>query len=75
MKLRMTWDTLNNDWNQWVLGYGQERQYDLLSRLGFELASWKELAVGLRLALGRCCWRFSASCCGGAPRFAQTRPL
>jgi hypothetical protein len=47
MKLRMSWDLLNNDWNQWVLGYGQERQYDLLSRMGFEMVTWKELAIGL----------------------------
>ncbi|BAN35114.1 transglutaminase [Sulfuricella denitrificans skB26] len=52
MQLRMSWDTLNNDWNQWVLGYDQERQYDLLSRLGFEMASWKELAVSLAAGVG-----------------------
>ncbi len=59
MQLRMSWDTLNNDWNQWVLGYGQERQYDLLSRLGFEMASWKELAVGLAASVGALLLAFS----------------
>jgi transglutaminase-like putative cysteine protease len=59
MQLRMTWDTLNNDWNLWVLGYGQERQYDLLSRLGFEMASWKELAAGLAAAVGALLLGFS----------------
>ncbi len=58
-QLRMTWDTLNNDWNQWVLGYGQERQYDLLSRLGFEMASWKELGVGLVAGVGALLLAFS----------------
>jgi hypothetical protein len=55
----MTWDTLNNDWNQWVLGYGQERQYDLLSRLGFEMTSWKELAAGLAAGVGALLLAFS----------------
>ena len=59
MQLRMTWDTLNNDWNQWVLGYGQERQYDLLSRLGFEMASWRELTVGLAAGVGALLLAFS----------------
>jgi hypothetical protein len=59
MKLRMSWDTLNNDWNQWVLGYGQERQYDLLSRLGFEMASWKELTAGLAAGIGALLLAFS----------------
>jgi len=52
MQLRMTWDTLNNHWNQWVLGYGQERQYDFLSRLGLEMATWKGLIVGLVAGVG-----------------------
>jgi hypothetical protein len=59
MQLRMSWDTLNNDWNQWVLGYGQERQYDLLSRLGFEMVSWKELALGLAAGVGSLLLAFS----------------
>ena len=52
MQLRFSWDALNNRWNQWVLGYSQERQYDLLSRLGFEMGSWKELALGLVASVG-----------------------
>jgi transglutaminase-like putative cysteine protease len=59
MQLRMSWDMLNNDWNQWVLGYGQERQYDLLSRLGFEMASWRELVVGLAAGVGALLLAFS----------------
>jgi len=51
-QLKLTWDTFSNRWNQWVLGYGQERQYDFLSRLGLEMASWKELAVGLAVGVG-----------------------
>lgn len=50
-QLMLQWDTLNNQWNQWVLGYGQERQYDLLSRLGFEMAGWHELAIALSIGV------------------------
>lgn len=52
MQLRMTWDTLNNQWNQWVLGYGQERQYDFLSRLGLEMATREGLIAGLVAGIG-----------------------
>lgn len=31
--LRLGWDLLNNQWNQWVLGYNQDRQRQFLSRL------------------------------------------
>ena len=58
-QLKLAWDTFNNRWNQWVLGYGQERQYDFLSRLGLEMASWKELAVGLAVGVGALLLAFS----------------
>lgn len=30
------WDAANNGWNQWVLGFGHERQRGLWQRLGFD---------------------------------------
>ena len=27
------WDTVNNGWNQWVLGYNEQKQFELLSKL------------------------------------------
>ncbi len=30
------WDTVNNRWNQWVLGYNARRQTELMSQFGFE---------------------------------------
>ncbi|MDD5384363.1 MAG: DUF3488 and transglutaminase-like domain-containing protein, partial [Gallionella sp.] len=30
--LRLNWDTLANQWNQWVLGYNSERQFAFLTR-------------------------------------------
>ncbi|HTT09193.1 MAG TPA: DUF3488 and transglutaminase-like domain-containing protein [Gammaproteobacteria bacterium] len=30
------WDTVNNRWNQWILGYNARRQAELVSHFGFE---------------------------------------
>jgi len=51
-QLRLRWDTLNNQWNQWVLGYNQERQIGLFASLGFGIVSWRELAWGLVIGVG-----------------------
>jgi hypothetical protein len=45
--LRATWDAINNRWNQWVLNYSQDRQFDLLKNLGFSSPSWTDLAYVL----------------------------
>jgi hypothetical protein len=41
LTLRALWDATNNQWNQWVLNYGQDRQLNLLLNLGFEAPSWE----------------------------------
>ncbi|KQM80525.1 transglutaminase [Xylophilus sp. Leaf220] len=43
-QLRAGWEAVNNRWNQWVLNYTQERQFDLLKRLGFGTPDWQDLA-------------------------------
>lgn len=48
----LAWDSVNNTWNQWVLGYGTERQLEFLARLGMGLASWEEMAAGLMAGVG-----------------------
>lgn len=52
--VRHTWESLNNGWNEWVLGYGQDQQLQLLSRLSPALASvrWLASATILMGALG-----------------------
>lgn len=50
--LRLGWDLVNNRWNQWVLGYNQERQQQFLARLNPLLASWQGMAWGLALLGG-----------------------
>lgn len=46
-QLYMNWDAVNNGWNQWVLGYNEQRQMELLSRLTGSRLSWQDLAVAL----------------------------
>ncbi len=48
--LRLGWDLLNNRWNQWVLGYDQERQRQLLSRLSPALSTLKGMVAILAVA-------------------------
>lgn len=45
--LRHGWDAFNNAWNQWVLGYGPERQSRLLARFGLDASDSLQLALGL----------------------------
>ena len=41
--LRYNWEALANHWNQWVLGYNNDRQRDFLSRLGMGTPSLEKL--------------------------------
>ena len=50
-RARMSWDLVNNNWNQWVLGYGQERQRSVLSRFHAALASWQGMAIAMVTSL------------------------
>ena len=44
LRLRVLWDAANNGWNQWVLNYSQERQFDLLRGIGFASPAWEDLS-------------------------------
>lgn len=52
LKLRLNWDTLSNQWNQWVLGYDSERQFAFLTRLGMESITWQKIAMHMLAAIG-----------------------
>lgn len=59
--MRNGWETVNNRWQQLVLNYSRENQFDLLKRLGFSQPDWTALgqalaAVILVLALGGAGW-------------------
>ncbi len=45
--LRLNWDALANQWNQWVLGYDAERQFAFLTRLGMESISAMKMALSM----------------------------
>ena len=49
--LRRFYESLNNEWNQWVLNYSRREQFDLLRGLGFQTPSWQDLANLLMLLL------------------------
>ncbi len=51
-QMRAAWEAVNNRWNQWVLNYTQNRQMDLLKKLGFESPSWEDLTTILGSLLG-----------------------
>ena len=50
-RLRTAWETVNNRWNQWVLGYSRGQQFDLLRNLGLDAPRWEDLAMLLVAAL------------------------
>ncbi len=50
--MRLGWDALNYNWNQWVLGYGRQKQLQLLSRMGVPFSSVRAIALGLVASLG-----------------------
>ena len=50
-QLRQAWDTINNSWNQWVLGYGPARQAELMARLGFGSVDWRWLGIAMLLTV------------------------
>ncbi len=50
--LRSNWEALAHRWNEWVLGYGPERQRDVMSRIGMRDADWRKLTATMASVLG-----------------------
>ena len=50
--LRHAWDSVNNGWNDWMVGYDPERQYAVFSRLGVGDTSWRAVGVVIGLSVG-----------------------
>jgi transglutaminase-like putative cysteine protease len=50
-QLALSWDALNNSWNEWVLAYGPDRQREFLSGLGFGPVDWGGMTVAMMVAL------------------------
>jgi transglutaminase-like putative cysteine protease len=51
-RLRYLLDAMNNQWHEWVLSYGPQRQLEFLASLGIDRASWKHMALVLLLLTG-----------------------
>jgi len=50
LQMRHAWETINNRWQQAVLGYSRSDQFDLLKRLGWSAPDWSalgQLSAGL----------------------------
>lgn len=50
-RLRLVWDSINNRWNQWILGYTQETQKMFMSHLGFKNPHPASLVMLLAITL------------------------
>ena len=47
LQVELTWDTLNDFWNERVVRFNAARQMNLLEKLGFEDPDWRTLGLGL----------------------------
>jgi len=46
-QLTLTWDVLNAKWNDWILGYGPEKQSDFMRWLGMQEPNWRKMMLTL----------------------------
>jgi hypothetical protein len=51
-QFQLTWDSVNNSLNQWVLNYDQAQQSKFLRGLGLGIDSWKSTLVALMIGMG-----------------------
>lgn len=50
-RLSLGWDSINNGWNQWVLGYNQQHQTEFLSRIAGSKVTRGDMALWLSFLL------------------------
>ncbi len=50
--LQLRWEAVENGWNQWILGYNDERQRNFLEILGLSNADYRQLVVALLIIVG-----------------------
>jgi transglutaminase-like putative cysteine protease len=51
-ELRAVWEAVDNRWNQWVLNYSRQQQFDLLRRLGWRAPTFEDVGMALGVAIG-----------------------
>lgn len=44
-RMGLTWDALNAKWNDWILGYGPDKQESFLEWLGMEEPDWRKMML------------------------------
>ena len=50
-KAFLSWDSVNNGWNQWVLGYDDEKQLEFLNKLSGKNLSLMDLVLWMTIAI------------------------
>ncbi len=68
LQVELGWDVVNDFWNQRVVRFDAQAQFDLLDRLGVDEPDWRALGLGLAGSLaafflvlsGYLAWRFRA---------------
>jgi hypothetical protein len=50
-RVELTWDAVNDFWNERVVRFNAARQFDLLERLGLDEPDWRALGLGLAASL------------------------
>ncbi len=50
-RLQLSWDAIDSAWNEWVLGYGPDRQIAFLRSLGVGDPDWRSLAAAMAAGL------------------------
>ncbi len=46
-QLTLTWDALNAKWNDWILGYGPDKQNSFMEWLGMHEPTWRKMMLTL----------------------------
>ena len=47
----LNWDSVNNGWNQWVLGYDDQKQLEFLKKLSGKNAKLQDMIIGMITAI------------------------
>lgn len=46
-RLTLTWDVINTKWNEWILGYGPNKQLSFMEWLGMDEPDWRQMMLTL----------------------------
>jgi transglutaminase-like putative cysteine protease len=50
-QLKLGWDALNAQWNEWILGYGPENQTRFMQWLGMQEPNWHKMITALLVSV------------------------